>query len=252
MEEDPCVPTDRSGGERKHRGEREGREEEGEKAYTIALGGYWIRNRGHTGYRRILLPTLTSLSHPLPLFRNCEPFSRMEDVAAVQSLDWMHYSHDGAKGYRVSRSYLAPPTSAAPLLGADHAVDRIRRRTNLSIHSMYEPGFVLIVNFFLVNRDLMVKRNGWGKRSRFCESFYFLFLFLFLSWILCTILVEGEKGTGDERYTDHGLDYGTRRCGAVVARKTNWRRSKRIEIELSNCTTAAESWYIYIYIKRDD
>lgn len=68
MEEDPCVPSDRLGGERKHRGEREGREEEGEKAYTIALGGYWIRNRGHTGYRRILLPTLTSLSHPLPLF----------------------------------------------------------------------------------------------------------------------------------------------------------------------------------------
>lgn len=65
MEEDPCVPSDRSGGERKHRGEREGREEEGEKAYTIALGGYWIRNRGHTGYRRILLPTLTSLSPSL-------------------------------------------------------------------------------------------------------------------------------------------------------------------------------------------
>lgn len=81
----------------------------------------------------------------------------------------------------------------------------------------------------------------------------FIFFFFFFSYrILCTILVEGEKGTGDERYTDHGLDYGTRRCGAVVARKTNWRRSKRIEIELSNCTTAAESWYIYIYIKRDD
>lgn len=92
----------------------------------------------------------------------------------------------------MSRSYLPPLTSAAPLLGADHAVDRIRRRTNLSIHSMYEQGFVFIVNFFfLVNRDLMVRGNGW---SRFLTKVYlFLFLsFSFLIFIRATILVEGE------------------------------------------------------------
>lgn len=102
----------------------------------------------------------------------------------------MHYSHDGAKGYRVSRSYLPPLTSAAPLLGADHAVDRIRRRTNLSIHSIYEQGFVLIANFFfLVNRDLMVRGNGW---SRFLAKVYLFLSFSFLIFIRATILVEGE------------------------------------------------------------
>lgn len=68
--------------------EKEGRERE--KAYTIALGGYWICNRGHTGYKRILLQPscFNSLSFILsPSCRNCEPFSRIEDVAAVQSLD---------------------------------------------------------------------------------------------------------------------------------------------------------------------
>lgn len=102
----------------------------------------------------------------------------------------MHYSHDGTKGYRVSRSYLPLLTSAAPLLGADHAVDRIRRRTNLSIHSMYEQGFVLIANFFfLVNRDLMVRGNGW---SRFLKFIFFFLSFSFLIFIRATILVEGE------------------------------------------------------------
>lgn len=103
----------------------------------------------------------------------------------------------------------SPPTSAAPLLGADHAVDRIRRRTNLSIHSIYESGFVLIANFFfLVNRDLMVRGNGW---SRFLAKVYLFLSFSFLIFIRATILVEGEISD-----TDHGLDYGTRRCGAVV------------------------------------
>lgn len=84
----------------------------------------------------------------------------------------------------------SPPTSAAPLLGADHAVDRIRRRTNLSIHSIYEPGFVLIANFFfLVNRDLMVRGNGW---SRFLAKVYLFLSFSFLIFIRATILVEGE------------------------------------------------------------
>lgn len=84
----------------------------------------------------------------------------------------------------------SPPTSAAPLLGADHAVDRIRRRTNLSIHSIYEPGFVLIANFFfLVNRDLMVRGNGW---SRFLKFIFFFLSFSFLIFIRATILVEGE------------------------------------------------------------
>lgn len=109
----------------------------------------------------------------------------------------------------MSRSYLPPLTSAAPLLGADHAVDRIRRRTNLSIHSIYESGFVLIANFFfLVNRDLMVRGNGW---SRFLAKVYLFLSFSFLIFIRATILVEGEISD-----TDHGLDYGTRRCGAVV------------------------------------
>lgn len=62
--------------------------------YTIELGGYWICNRGHTGYRHTALPTPTSaiaLSpstrhlHLAPC-RNCEPFSRIEDVVAAQSL----------------------------------------------------------------------------------------------------------------------------------------------------------------------
>lgn len=84
----------------------------------------------------------------------------------------------------------SPPTSAAPLLGADHAVDRIRRRTNLSIHSIYEQGFVLIANFFfLVNRDLMVRGNGW---SRFLKFIFFFLSFSFLIFIRATILVEGE------------------------------------------------------------
>lgn len=84
----------------------------------------------------------------------------------------------------------SPPTSAAPLLGADHAVDRIRRRTNLSIHSIYELGFVLIANFFfLVNRDLMVRGNGW---SRFLAKVYLFLSFSFLIFIRATILVEGE------------------------------------------------------------
>lgn len=90
----------------------------------------------------------------------------------------------------MSRSYLPLLTSAAPLLGADHAVDRIRRRTNLSIHSIYESGFVLIANFFfLVNRDLMVRGNGW---SRFLAKVYLFLSFSFLIFIRATILVEGE------------------------------------------------------------
>lgn len=66
MEEDLAltVPSDRLGGERKHREEKRTGEEEGRKGverksqYTIALGGYWIRNRGHTGYRRRVLLSL--------------------------------------------------------------------------------------------------------------------------------------------------------------------------------------------------
>lgn len=161
MEEDPCVPSDGSGGERKHRGEREGREEEGEKAYTIALGGYWIRNRSHTGYRRILFPTLTSLSHPLLLFvpklRTIFSDGRRRGGAKSRLNALFARRSKGLPGV----SFLPRPSHLrCPFAGADHAVDRIRRRTNLSIHSIYEPGFVLIVNFFLVNRDLMVKRNG--------------------------------------------------------------------------------------------
>lgn len=55
---------------------------------------------------------------------------------------------------------------------------------------MYEQGFVLIVNFFfLVNRDLMVRGNGW---SRFLAKVYLFLSFSFLIFIRATILVEGE------------------------------------------------------------
>lgn len=140
----------------------------------------------------------------------------------------MHYSHDRAKGYRVSRSCLAP-SSRAPLL--DHAVDRIRRRTRRRIYPFYARICRRVLTnffFFLVDRRV-AKRNGRRRRNKFCESFFFFF-----DRELCDPRWKSERERERDKRSIIGLDYGTRRCCAVVARKTNWCRSKRIEIELSS------------------
>lgn len=100
-----------------------------------------------------------------------------------------------ATGCLVLTSSLFPPQ---PLCSAPitRLTEYEEERIYLSI--LYAPGFVLL-NFFLVKRDLMVKRHGWRNRSKFYKSFsFFYFSFLIVNYIR-NDSVEGARGIRDKR-----------------------------------------------------
>lgn len=136
--------------------------------YSIELGGYWICNRGHTGYRHTTLPTLyhPNPQHPRQLHlapcRNCEPFSRIEDVAAAQSL----LARLNALFARESKglpgvSFLLFHRRTSIL--ADHAVDRIQRRRPENLFAFYTRIDHVFIN---VGDENGINVNRPGRKTR--------------------------------------------------------------------------------------